>query len=724
MRKLFATIISTALATASLWGADHAATASALAGRVVPTIASDIVFEVIESPVDTFSVSSRDGKVVIGGNDAVSMAVGLNNYLRRQLGANVSWYATEPVQVPAKAVLPAEPYGARAAVDTRLFLNYCTFGYTMPYWKWPEWERFIDWMALNGVNMPLAMTGAEKSWYNTWRSFGLSDDEIRSSFTGPAHLPWHWMNNIDHFQGPLSHAWIDGQADLQKQIVARERELGMTPVLPAFAGHVPVSLSAHYPEANITEHSVWGEFPQVDRCYFLNPSDPLYAKIQKKFLEEQEKLYGTDHIYGIDPFNEVESPDWSEDYLRNASHGIFTTLQEADPAAKWLQMTWNFYHDRKHWTKPRMKAFLEGVDGDNLILLDYFCDNTEIWRRSDRYFGKPYVWCYLGNFGGNTMINGNMHDIDKKIAETVANGGDNLIGLGGTLEGLDCNPAMHEFMLAKAWNPTMTANEWAGIWARSRGGDKAPTVAEAWQLMVDSVYLGRTYVGNACLTNARPALEKPNGSYTSPRYHYEDANLLKVLDLLLEAEGVDDNAAYRFDVMNVTRQALGNEFNHTRDRFTQAYVDGNIEAAKAEAKRLDDIIVDLDMLLSTDPQFSLSQWIADARRHGRTPAEADAYEENARTILSIWGYTDKKLNDYANRQWSGLLNSFYRTRWNMFTSAVIEAMENGRDFDKEATTEAIKAWEGQWAQSKAAETPVVRNSPVELARKYRDKYLR
>ena len=197
-----------------------------------------------------------------------------------------------------------------------------------------------------------------------------------------------------------------------------------------------------------------------------------------------------------------------------------------------------------------------------------------------------------------------------------------------------------------------------------------------------------------------------------------------MLDLLLEAEGVDDNAAYRFDVMNVTRQALGNEFNHTRDRFTQAYVDGNIEAAKAEAKRLDDIIVDLDMLLSTDPQFSLSQWIADARRHGRTPAEADAYEENARTILSIWGYTDKKLNDYANRQWSGLLNSFYRTRWNMFTSAVIEAMENGRDFDKEATTEAIKAWEGQWAQSKAAETPVVRNSPVELARKYRDKYLR
>lgn len=723
MKTIMAALVTT-LAAVPAFAAGHANTAAALASRIVPTLASDIVFETIDAPADTFAVSARDGKVLIEGNNAGSMAVGLNNYLRRQLGASVSWFATEPVQVPDAVVLPDTAYGARAAVGTRFFLNYCTFGYTMPYWQWPEWERFIDWMALNGVNMPLAMTGAEKSWYDTWRSMGLSDDEIRSSFTGPGHLPWHWMNNIDCFQGPLSPEWLTAQEKLQKRILARERELGMTPVLPAFAGHVPAALARHYPQADITEHSVWGEFPQSERCYFLSPSDPLYAEIQKRFIDTQTALYGTDHIYGIDPFNEVDSPDWSENFLRNASRGIFTTLRAADPQARWLQMTWNFYYDRKHWTKPRMEAFLDGVEGDNMLLLDYFCDNVEIWRRNDRYFGKPYIWCYLGNFGGNTMINGNMHDVDKKISAVMTEGGDNLTGLGGTLEGFDCNPVMHEFMLAKAWAPDMSANDWATVWARSRGGDKAPSVVEAWQLMADSIYVGRTYVGNSCLTNARPALDKPNGSYTSPRYHYSDSNLLRVLDLLLQADGIDDNAAYQFDVMNVTRQALGNEFNHSRDRFNRAYLDGDPATVKAEAARMADIIADLDALMATNPQFSMTQWIADARRHGTTAAEADTYEKNARTLLTIWSYPDKKLNDYANRQWSGLLSDFYGQRWQMFTDAVIDAMDKGVPFDEEATTSAIKQWEGSWAASRQPVTPLSDARPTDLARKYREKYLR
>jgi len=41
------------------------------------------------------------------------------------------------------------------------FLNYCTFGYAMLWWRWDDWERFIDWMALNGINMPLAIAEQE-----------------------------------------------------------------------------------------------------------------------------------------------------------------------------------------------------------------------------------------------------------------------------------------------------------------------------------------------------------------------------------------------------------------------------------------------------------------------------------------------------------------------------------------------------------------------------------
>ena len=43
----------------------------------------------------------------------------------------------------------------------RYFFNYCTFSYSMAWWDWTQWERMIDWMALKGINLPLAATGQE-----------------------------------------------------------------------------------------------------------------------------------------------------------------------------------------------------------------------------------------------------------------------------------------------------------------------------------------------------------------------------------------------------------------------------------------------------------------------------------------------------------------------------------------------------------------------------------
>ena len=101
----------------------------------------------------------------------------------------------------------------------------------MPFYHWDQWERLVDWMALQGINLPLAQNGNEYVWQKVWRDYGLSDDEIRTFFTGPAHLPWNRMLNIDWWQGPLPQSYIDAQHDLQQKIVARERELGMSPVL-------------------------------------------------------------------------------------------------------------------------------------------------------------------------------------------------------------------------------------------------------------------------------------------------------------------------------------------------------------------------------------------------------------------------------------------------------------------------------------------------------------
>lgn len=211
-----------------------------LINRILPGKATQFILEDLtqRNDNDAFELTGKNGKIVIRGTNELAIAKGFNWYLNNCCQTRVSWYKDDPVTVPA--ILPAVDSVIRqeCRFDKRFFLNYCTFGYTLLWWQWEDWERFIDWMALNGINMPLAITGQEAVWMEVWKSFGMSDDQIRAYFTGPAHLPWHRMGNLDGFLGPLPQDFITHQMELQKKILKRERSFGMTPVLPAFAGHL------------------------------------------------------------------------------------------------------------------------------------------------------------------------------------------------------------------------------------------------------------------------------------------------------------------------------------------------------------------------------------------------------------------------------------------------------------------------------------------------------
>lgn len=132
----------------------------------------------------------------------------------------------------------------------------------------------------------------------------------------------------------------------------------MKPVLPAFAGHVPQELKRIYPDAKITKLGAWAGYSDQYACSFLDPMDPLFTKIQKMFLEEQNSIYGTDHIYGIDLFNELEAPSYEPSYLRRVSRQVYQSLEKADKKAVWLQMTWLFWNEKKDWTNERIKAYI------------------------------------------------------------------------------------------------------------------------------------------------------------------------------------------------------------------------------------------------------------------------------------------------------------------------------------------------------------------------------
>ena len=671
---------------------DDIGQAMALASRLSPALAAKVEFHQIDAEQgrDVFTLESRGGKVAIGGNNAGSMAVGLNRYLNRYCKVTVSWYADVAVTLPK--TLPDVPQAERvtARVPQRFFLNYCTWGYTMPFWQWRDWERFIDWMALNGVNLPLAITGQEAVWYNVWTRLGMTDKQVRDYFTGPAYLPWHRMANIDGWCGPLPKEWLEGQTALQQRIVERERALNMRPVLPAFAGHVPGALRDLFPDADIQALGSWAGFDNQYRTYFLNSEDPLYSRIQRLFLEEQTRLFGTDHIYGIDPFNEVDPPSFEPEYLNKVSKHIYESLTAVDPEAEWLQMAWFLYYQRKDYTQERTRAMLTGVPQGKMTMLDYYCEYKEMWREHEGFYGQPFIWCYLGNFGGNTNVQGRVKEAGQRIERALAECGDNLVGIGSTLEGLDVQQFPYEYILEKAWNFAKTDEQVINELADRHAGTVSQPAREAWKLLYDSV-LDIT-PGNfaAPLPCSYPALGKE-----SRAVKYNPQDLLAVWDHLLAQDKVTTDAM-AIDLIWVGRQLLGDLFLTEKQAVDKAYQQKDKNAFFAHSDVLYEILSDLDNLNSHHPHATLDNWLQQARDLGKSPQVKDYYEMNARRLITTWGGS---LNDYACRNWNGLMWDYYAKRWENYLRELSVAVFSGKDFDEGHFRAITDKFQEKWVTS-------------------------
>lgn len=667
-------------------------TIQGLAKRLIPQQSAQ--FQFIKLPThkgkDCFTLASKGGKIVISGNNANSMAVGLNYYLNNYCRTTVSWYAEVPVVLPAKLPDIKSPVSSSAKVARRFFFNYCTYGYTVPFFSWKEWERLIDWMALNGINMPLAITGQETVWYNVWKKLGMTDSEIRSYFTGPTYLPWHRMANIDRWNGPLPKEWLNGQKELQKKILARERAFNMKPVLPAFAGHVPAELKRIFPDANIKSLGKWGGFEEKYLCHFLSPEEPLFCKIQKLYLEEQTALFGTDHIYGVDPFNEVEPPSWEPAYLKKVSKNMYGTLTAVDPKAEWMQMGWMFSYDNKHWTPDRVQAFLTGVPKGKMSLLDYYCENVELWKTTDGFYGQPYIWCYLGNFGGNTTLMGNVKESGRRLDNALTNGQRNMLGAGSTLEGLDVIQFPYEYLYNKLWSHAVADSRWIDDLADRHYGGVSPSVRKAWHILFNDIYVQVSASMQGVLTNFRPALNHNYPQRTAIEYPAE--RLEEVWRLLLDVPRCDRNEL-QLDIIAVGRQVLGNRFAAVKTQFDSAYVNKDIPRLKAKACEMEELLGDLDCLTSFNSRCSINRWIDDARKLGSTKELKDYYEKNARNLITTWG---GNINDYASRTWGGLIGSYYAHRWHLYIDDILAAAEANKEFDQNAFNEKVSKFEQAW----------------------------
>ena len=643
---------------------------------------------------DVFEVSGNENKIRLAGNNGVSIASALNHYLKNFANCHISWNGSN-LTLPAKLPTVTSKVRIESPHQYRYYLNYCTFNYTMSWWNWERWEKEIDWMALKGINMPLAITGQNSIWSKVYRDLGFSSTDLQTFFSGPAYFNWFWMGNLDGWGGPLPESFMKRQEELQKKILARQRALGMKPILPAFTGHVPPAFREKFPAAKLKKTS-WQGFNDV---YILDPDDSMFTVIGKNFIRELIKTFGTDHLYSADTFNENTPPTNDSSYLDGISKKVFQSMAEVDSNAVWIMQGWMFSYSAKYWQPTQVKALLNAIPDDRMIILDLYSESKPMWNKTEAYYGKPWIWCMLHNFGGNISLYGRMKNVANDPVEAANHPhSGKMAGIGLTPEAIEQNPVMYELMLEHAWSDTaIDLDTWLKKYALRRYGKKNTDAEKAWIILKNTVYDGGiTSGGPESIIVSRPTFQ-PYTRWANTKKGYAPKDLVPALQLMIQASSeLKSSEGFQYDLLDLTRQVLANYADTIQRLFTEAYNRNDSIAFGNYTSQFLRLIDDLDKLLSTHPDFMLGKWLRDAKKWEIDKNEKGVYERNARNLVTLWGDKNSRLTEYSNRQWAGLLKGYYKPRWQQFISSVMMSWQDGNKFDEKEFESSIKEWEWNW----------------------------
>lgn len=639
---------------------------------------------------DFFELDQAGRRVVVRGNSWVNIAVGVNWYLKYHAGIHLCW---NQMQAKLPDVLP--PVKQRERHETGLTLrydfNYCTFSYSMAFWDWERWERELDWMALHGVNLPLAIVGEECVWRNMLLRLGYSEEEIGKFIAGPAFLAWWEMNNLEGWGGPLPLTWYARQEQLQKQILKRMKELGMHPVLPGYCGMVPHDARQRL-GLNVSDAGLWNGF---QRPANLMPTDERFDEIATLYYEELTKLFGKSDYYSMDPFHESHD-DASIDYAESGRK-LMAAMKRVNPKAVWVV---------QGWTENPRPQMADPMKAGDLLVLDLFSEcrpmfgAPSIWRRDVGYKQHDWLFCLLENFGANVGLHGRMDQLLDNFyglqGATLNAQLSTLKGIGFTMEGSENNPVMFELMSELPWRPEkFTKEEWIRGYVRARYGGSSPVAAhpspleKAWLLLANSIYncpAGNNQQGpHESIFCGRPSLNNfQASSWSKMKNYYDPASTLEAAQLFLEGvEGVAvGNATHNnleYDLVDITRQALADQARLQYQHAIADYKAFAFESFKKDSERFLHMLLLQDSLLATRPEFRLGHWTQAALRRGTTAEEKKLYEWNARVQITTWGNRycadTGGLRDYAHKEWQGLLRDFYYPRWKAYFDALQAQME-------------------------------------------------
>lgn len=143
--------------------------------------------------LDQYTVSNgKNGTIQVSGNTPIALASGLRWYLTTYAHVDIYWYIGSRLNLAPQQLPPVNStFTGSAIVPWRYMFNTVTFSYTAAFWTWEDWELELDWLALRGVNLPLAWVGYEKTLVDVFVEAGFDEADVFGFLSGPAFQAWN-----------------------------------------------------------------------------------------------------------------------------------------------------------------------------------------------------------------------------------------------------------------------------------------------------------------------------------------------------------------------------------------------------------------------------------------------------------------------------------------------------------------------------------------------------
>ena len=131
------------------------------------------------------------------------------------------------------------------------------------------------------------------------------------------------------------------------------------------------------------------------------------------------------------------------------------------------------------------------------------------------------------------------------------------------------------------------------------------------------------------------------------------------------------------------RQLLSAKGKLKYDEIVADYKKGDRVELVKDKDRFLKMMLQEDSVCSLHEGFTLARWLNEARGKGNNEEESKQFVHNAKVQISYWGPVNPQssLTDYANKQWSGMLRTYYYQRWQPYLDSLAKD-QNQQYLDK------------------------------------------